>query len=299
MISDASAGVLYMRSAPGTSEVPIPEVKEKFELWCGENNLHFHNCEKHAEWRSFLEEFKYNPDFVFIASHGMSEFFCLDSGGGSYSPILRGEDTNLFLHDCIFAYSCHTVNGLGAEAVKNGCLAYIGFNGYIGRHLGNNAEFTGVATEAIVYCIKRFIEECWSVDELVSAIKFELASYDGSSQDDEYELYGVDDILEWLNNFSNKLARTGDSSYTPWISLAYCPLELLDDLYSKAKSNLINLEVHNRYYGFFIDCIYNARKGLAEDYRTSLSLLELELGRGREEMRRSVATFKKILEELQ
>lgn len=299
MINDASAGVLHMRSAPGTSEVPIPEVKENFESWCGANRLNFHNCERYGEWISFLERFKYKPDFVFIASHGMPDFFCIDTGGESYSPILRGEDTEFFLHDCIFAYSCHTVKGLGVEAIRNGCLAYVGFNGYIGRHLGNNAEFTEAVTEKIVNCIKNFIKECWSVEELVSAIKFELTSYDGSSQDDEYELDGVEEILEWLNDFSNKLARIGDLNYTPWISLAYCPIESLDDLYSKAESNLINLEEHNRYYGFFINCIYNARKGLVKEYRTSLSLLELELGCGREEMRRSIDTFKKILEELQ
>ncbi|MEA4835279.1 MAG: hypothetical protein VB133_09100 [Anaeromusa sp.] len=130
-------------------------------------------------------------------------------------------------------------------------------------------------------------------------MKFELASYESRHQDDEYALDSFDDILEWLADFSNKLARTGDLNYTPWISLAYCPLESLDDLYSKAKSNLINLEVHNRYYKNFVDCIYNVRKGLDGEYGTSLSLLEMELESGREEMRESVATFKKILEELQ
>ncbi len=67
---------------------------------------------------------KIKPNFVFLNGHGSNSCFYGQKG----EKVITREDAFVFKNKLVFARACNCLNGLGKEAVKQGCKCFIGYN---------------------------------------------------------------------------------------------------------------------------------------------------------------------------
>lgn len=68
---------------------------------------------------------KTHPDMVVVNGHGNHSVV---TGYNNEPLVEKGKNQDLLKNTIVFARSCQSASGLGPEAVKAGCKAYIGYN---------------------------------------------------------------------------------------------------------------------------------------------------------------------------
>lgn len=197
-------------------------------------------------------------DIILIAAHGAEDKIIvpiteLDSwrlenpekSNDRYRPYIGIEDTFFFKNDFVFAVSCLTAQEFGPAIVKNGVIAYLGYDIMI-SHLFDvsNIQISSrirelyeivikkIFVKELVLCITRFLNDMQSVLLLkqLFALRLEksLVNFFSMNADEVYATYGINinkDIwnrnkqklliqqLDFLGEINKHLIIIGDPKY--------------------------------------------------------------------------------------
>lgn len=231
------------------------------------------------------------PDAVIIMAHGSNDSISKINNQGNLEPDIKCEHTPLFRGKFVFAFSCCTSNVLGAEAIKNRAIVYIGFNSLIGQYfefdvskydnsdlnngrIKQNLEkiFENIYVNGFNYEFLFFLKECLTAKEFYINLKQQLEIVTASllkmnvrelnktfstdfRDDEESDILKIIS-MEFIQKFSEineRMTFSGDDNYIPWYFLSDQSPEHLIELLEKAEN--IN-EDYYKYKHFVLSEIY-------------------------------------------
>ena len=98
---------------------------------------------------------KSNPKFIFFNGHGSESSIC----DNKKNELITEKEADIFSKTIVFARSCNCLRGLGREAVRRGCNAFIGYkrnfwishlDGYMSRPMHDAAAKPVLETSNMV-----------------------------------------------------------------------------------------------------------------------------------------------------
>lgn len=290
--SPDSSGIRFFRSSTGQLRRYFDDQSELYsDYWNEKDFLHA------------LSIRDSHPDIILISAHGWYDSI-LKMRRGEFKRTVRLEHASLFKHKFILANSCYTAKKFGPKLVKEGALAYIGFDDSIeAAFTFNNFKskrynealgkiFKSVYNHCMTKSIDKFIRNCQTARELTEYMDLnfrrevlKISKMPIQKIKEKYSVSIPEDMinsikrvikLEFISKLdflNGKIVLLGEENYISWFFIKYLSEKDLNKILNKIEK----ISVKNNYYKCFIKLIIYMRLNDYNQYLITLDEFNKEL----------------------